>query len=420
MDNGIPQDGQRAGAQISPRARAAGIFVLASSLSFALFTLFGGIGPVDILLSVWLGLLVVYSLYRYGYFAERVPLLLPGAASPQFEKMRRTTGRARLLPAAEPRYLTVKEAEDQLDPESRVIGLEFHGHAIAYPLAAMGIRESAHEVIEGNHILVTWWPVSYSARAFVVHEGDEHITERKTVLNSSVLSDVHGNSVVQFLGQTVAGPDRGQTLEQIPVVSTNWRAWSNAHPDTEVMSNEGTPDVDVFERYYTTVRAGLYQQSSKDRRWHDKDTVLGVVVNGQAKAYPHPALIDRPLVQEELGGEPVLIVHERISATAVAFNRTVDGRVLTFEGDSRNPIRPTAGPADTDVRQRIHYDPWFLVDTETGSRWRAMTGECASGRLKGSRLQMLAAQTGFWFAWSRFYAHADLMESRRTQQASSR
>jgi hypothetical protein len=178
------------------------------------------------------------------------------------------------------------------------------------------------------------------------------------------------------------------------------------------LSLEGTPDVDMFERYYITDRAGLYQQAAKDRRWHDKDNVLGVEINGEAKAYPYPALIERPLIQEELGGEPVLIAHERISATAVAFCRRVDGQVLTFKGDSRNPRRPAAEPGETDIRRRIHYEPWFLVDDQTGSRWRAVSGECVSGKLKGSRLELLPGQTGFWFAWSRFYPNARVVEPR--------
>jgi hypothetical protein len=395
------------------------IFLAATAGVFGLLWLTGERSPLSVLLGVWAGLFVAYTLFRFGYFAERAQLRLPGASGPSTEKMRRTSGKARLSPTAEARYLSVEEAnreENEVQPEDRVIGIEAGGHAIAYPLAAMGVREVAHEVLDGQHVFVSWWPVTYSARAFVLdasERGEPSLTTlRKTILNSSVLLGPGGSQVVQFLGQVVTGPDAGTALRQVPVISTNWRAWSQAFPHTEVMSLEGTPDVDMFERYYITERAGLYQQSAKDRRWHDKDTVLGVEINGQAKAYPYPALIERPLLQEELGGEPVLIAHERISATAVAFCRRVDGQVLTFKGDSRNPRRPTAEPGETDIRRRIHYEPWFLLDDQTGSRWRAVSGECVSGKLKGSRLELLPGQTGFWFAWSRFYPNAQVMEPR--------
>ena len=393
------------------------VFLVAAALMFGIFTIAGKTGPTAYLLAVWSGAFAVFVAYRLSYFAETVMVTLPGATSPRAERLRRTTGRQRLMPDAEPSYLSAQEAnssDHEVRLEERVIGIEVNGHAIAYPLAAMSVREIAHEIMDGTHVFVTWWPVTYAARAFVVTPKDDAdpalLPVRKTLLNSSILADRSGSEIVQFLGQAVTGPRAGQTLRQIPAVSTNWRAWSGAFPQTEVMSLDGTPDVDIFERYYVTDRAGLYQQSSRDRRWHDKDTVLGLEVDGESRAYPYPALIRRPLVNDELGGEPILIAHERVSATAVAFSRVVNGRTLTFSGDSRNPIRPQAAPGDSDISTRINYEPWFLVDSQTGSRWRAVNGECVSGELKGTRLQTLAGQTSFWFAWSRFYPGTDVLE----------
>lgn len=402
---------------LGPRGRAVAAFVVIAGGLFGLLALVGTDPAFAALLAVWGGLFGVFVLYRLAYFAETVPLLLPGTSAPYLERMRRTMGRQRLLPQGEPKYLTAREAnaaESEVQAEDRVIGIEVAGHAIAYPLAAMSVREVAHEVLDGMHLFVSWWPVTYSARAFLVEPAGaaepELLPVRKTLLNSTVLMDGSGSEIVQFLGQAVSGPLTGQTLRQAPVVSTNWRAWSAAFPDTEVMSLEGTPGTDMFERYYITDRSGLYQQSSRDRRWHDKDTVLGVEVNGGVRCYPHTALIERPIINDLLGGEPVLIAHERLSATAVAFSRIVDGQTLTFSGDSKNPMRPEPDPDDAEIRRRINYEPWFLVDGQTGSRWRAVSGECVSGDLKGKRLAMLPGQVGFWFAWSRFYPGADVLE----------
>jgi hypothetical protein len=402
---------------LGPRKSAAVVFLIAAALMFGVFAITGETGPTAYLLAVWSGAFAAFVAYRLSYFAEAVPVVFPGTTQPRIERMRRTTGRPRLLPDADPRYISVQEAnadEHEVRPEDRVIGIEVNGHAIAYPLAAMSVREIAHEIMDGTQVFVTWWPVTYSARAFIVTtDGDADAfmhPVRKTLLNSSVVGDQSGNEIVQFLGQAVTGPSVGSTFRQIPVASTNWRAWSGAFPHTEVMSLDGTPDVDIFERYYITDRAGLHQQSSRDRRWHDKDTVLGLEVNGECRSYAYPALIRRPLINDELGGEPVLVAHERVSATAVAFSRVVNGRTLTFSGDSRNPIRPQSMPDEGDINRRIHYEPWYIVDSQTGSRWRAVSGECVSGELKGARLQMLPGQTGFWFAWSRFYPTADVLE----------
>ena len=133
-------------------------------------------------------------------------------------------------------------------------------------------------------------------------------------------------------------------------------------------------------------------------------------IDGVAHCYPHRALIERPLINDEINGEPVLIAQERISATAFAFSRVVDGQTLTFTGDSRNQRRPELEPGEIDISRRISYEPWFLTDSQTGSRWRAISGECVSGQLKGKRLEMLNGQSGFWFAWSRFYPTGKVLE----------
>lgn len=402
---------------LSPQGRAAAIFVVATVIILGLFVLLGAGGPLGILLSIWAGGFIVFVLYRLSFFAQSVSVMLPGTTEPYLELLRRNTGKRRLMPGSDPTYLSVdeaNEADDEVEAEDRVLGIEVEGHAFAYPLAAMSVREVAHEVVDGVHVFVTWWPVTYSARAFVLKAENgvepDLYTIRKTLLNSTILVDLTDSEFVQFIGQAVTGPLAGHTLKQIPVVSSNWRAWSAAFPHAEVMSLDGTPEIDMFERYYITDRAGLYQQSANDRRWHDKDNVIGIEIDGRTRCYPYPALIQRPLLNEEVGREPVLMAHERLSGTAVLFSRIVDGRTLTFSGDSKNPMRPEPDPDEIDIRRRINYEPWFLVDSQTGSRWRAISGECVSGELKGKRLQLLNGLSGFWFAWARFFPGSDVLE----------
>lgn len=400
----------------SPRIWAIGAFVGAMLIVLGVFALFGSLDPLSYLLSVWAGFFVVYALYRFGFFAERVSIQLPGSSVETVQKLRKTSGRGRLSPSSEPQYLKtedIDDADDQIQPEDRVIGIDVDGYAIAYPLSAMSIREIVHESFGDLHVIVTWWPVAYSARAFVFESKDaeepalSHV--RKTLLNSSVLVDERGDSIVQFTGQRLTGTDKGVKLEQIPVTMTNWRAWSDSHPDTEVMSYEGTISEDIFERYYISNRAGLHQQSAPDKRWHDKDIVLGLEIDGDSKAYPYPALIDQPLIHDEIGGTPTLVLQERISATAAAFSRKVGDRNLTFKPDSRNPRRPDSLTTASGKPRSIHYEPWFIKDDQTGSRWRAVTGECVAGELKGTRLEILNSQTGFWFIWSRFYRNSQVL-----------
>ncbi len=410
-------ESRRLSRSLDPRLRALGILLIVTAGLLGVFLAIGGgeLGANDVLLSVYIGLFAVYIMYRTGQFATRVPVYVQGEDRPRTHKMRKTAGGKRFRPTAPPKYISAAEADDELQPEERVIGVEINGQAVAYPLSAMALREAANEEVDDEAVTVTWWPVTYSARAFAARLPNDPTGEpielepgNQTVLNSSVLLDEVGSGWVQFLGQAVTGPRAGWQMKDIPTVSTNWRAWRDAHPDTDVLSKEGTPEFDVFERYYTSDRAGLHRQPALDKRWMDKEIVLGVEVNGEAKAFPYSALIEQPLVQEDIGGEPVLVALERISATALAFSRRVDGRTLSFVKDSPNPRRPEMGE---DFRpEDIRYEPLYLRDNETGSRWRMITGECMEGELKGARLSMLPGKTAFWFAWTHFYPNAAVVE----------
>ena len=80
-----------------------------------------------------------------------------------------------------------------------------------------------------------------------------------------------------------------------------------------------------------------------------------------------------------------------------------DGVDKPDDDDEQSPLE-----GDSDGSE-INYEPLMLRDRETGSVWRALTGYCVEGELKGQRMRMIDGQTGFWFVWSRFYPNTELL-----------
>ena len=397
---------------LNPRIRSLIVFIAAFVLTqIGFFIADGAIQQIDILFGIYVGAFVVYFLARWGFFSLRVALVLPNQELTTYEKYRKNPGKRRLGPAEPAEFIDPDDADEELLPDDRVIGVFYNGEAAAYPLAAIGVREISNEEYDNTPLIVSWSPVTYSARAFIANANNRALTLNRhthTVLNSPVLPENSGSEFVQFIGQAISGELAGWTLEQIPVLTTTWAAWKEAHPDTEVMSTEGGPETDMFERYYANDRNGIHSLNPSDKRLHGKDVVLGLDLKGEAKAYSYTALIEQPLVEETLGRQPIIVLHERSSATAVAFSRILHGRTLSFKGKSKNPHRRSAEVTASGEGERPNYEPWLIEDTQTGSTWRAVSGECIEGELKGSRLEMLPGMTGFWYAWSRFYPAADL------------
>lgn len=64
------------------------------------------------------------------------------------------------------RYETVDAAENSLDPNERVIGIEINGEAKAYPIPILSSHEIVNDVVSGEPVAITWCPLCYTALVF--------------------------------------------------------------------------------------------------------------------------------------------------------------------------------------------------------------------------------------------------------------
>ena len=64
--------------KLPPRTRALGVFFVTFVLAMRGFSITGGLEQVDWLFGIYIGGLVTYFLARWGTFAARVALILPG------------------------------------------------------------------------------------------------------------------------------------------------------------------------------------------------------------------------------------------------------------------------------------------------------------------------------------------------------
>jgi hypothetical protein len=188
--------------------------------------------------------------------------------------------------------------------------------------------------------------------------------------------------------EAISGPIKGEHLKLRPFLLTNWGEWRKLHPDTLVLKPlpgyaERIPDVN------RKVQQGLLQRGNApdgvlrtDGRLPPKTMILGLDVEGANKAFPLNALRGTRVINETLGGEPILIVHQPGSDTTTAFSARLNGRAMKFAA------------ANADATE--------VTDLETHSRWDAY-GHCLVGKLKGSNLKALILEPEYWFAWSEFH-----------------
>ena len=107
----------------------------------------------------------------------------------------------------------------------------------------------------------------------------------------------------------------------------------------------------------------------------DTDPVIGVMVNGDARAYPLHILTRHEIVNDVVGGVPVAVTYCPLCNSGIVFDRRVKGRVLEFG---------TTG--------KLRNSDLVMYDRQSESWWQQFMGEAIVGDMTGEMLEMLPAR----------------------------
>ncbi|MEE8424059.1 MAG: DUF3179 domain-containing (seleno)protein, partial [Thermodesulfobacteriota bacterium] len=118
----------------------------------------------------------------------------------------------------------------------------------------------------------------------------------------------------QIEGAAVTGKMLGKKLTPLPVIHITWKAWKEENPKTLVLSTDTgfdrDYDKDPYHGYEFSER--LYFPVEKlDSRFHPKEKVLGIKVNGISKAYPfsHLSKADTP-IEDKINGKTFKVYYD--------------------------------------------------------------------------------------------------------------
>jgi len=109
------------------------------------------------------------------------------------------------------------------------------------------------------------------------------------------------------------------------------------------------------------------------------EPIIQVSINQEIKGYPIQILTWHEIVNDTVGGVPVVVTFCPLCNTAIAFERTVEGQVLDFG---------TTG--------RLRYSNLIMYDRQTESWWQQGTGEGIVGTLTGTQLDFVPAGMVSW------------------------
>jgi hypothetical protein len=217
-----------------------------------------------------------------------------------------------------PRFMSPAKA-DYLNPDDRVLGITFEGESRAYPIRILNWHEIVNDEIKGKAVAVTYCPLCGSGIVYSADiDGKAHKFGVSGLLyNSDVLLYDRETETLwsQILSKGISGELVNKKLKVIPSSHTSWKTWKSKHPDTRVLSNKTG-----FARDYKRSPYGSYDNNVstyfpvefKSKRYHPKERVLGVTLNGKHKVYPFSELAKNKgtVLYDNFGGKQLKLVFD--------------------------------------------------------------------------------------------------------------
>lgn len=278
----------------------------------------------------------------------------------------------------------VPMSQNKIPLDKLVLGFEALGQATAYPIQLIGYHHQVRDTVGGQLIMVTYCTVCRTGRVFtplVQGQADEFRLVGMDHFNAMFEDSRTGTWWRQATGEAVVGPLRGKALMPLSSRQMTLREWAHEHPNTRVLQADS-----AFADEFKSMRPydkGLSKGKLTRRdsaSWHPKSWVIGVEHAGFAKAYDWNQLQNQRVLNDVVGGEPVLVAIASDSVSFGVWNRRMGIQTLTFQYANRQ-----------------------LTDRETKSVW-TWRGHCVSGPLKGRRLSaMPKAYQEFWHSWRSFH-----------------
>ena len=267
----------------------------------------------------------------------------------------------------EPTFWSVSEADKFLDPGDVVFGVAGEEDVKAYPQRVLVWHEIANDVIDGENVTVSYCPLTGTALGFFRGETEFGVSGRLVNSNLVMYDRETDSRWPQVLGTAMSGPFEGQSLTEFPITWTTYGEWTQAHPDTVVLSND-TGHVRNYNRdpygqynpasgYYSN-RNTLFAPLSEDDRFQPKEVVIGGRPQEGSIAFLKDSLRDKGVLTGDVGGATFHAVYDPTFDTAHLYRG--DGSDVSSATGQVSVGGETFAPDAAPLERVIEFDAlWF-------------------------------------------------------------
>lgn len=320
--------------------------------------------------------------------------------------IRATDPRDRIPPIDTPRFEPIADADWLEDREPGAL-VQFNDEVRFYPLSILTRHEIVNDRFGDIPVAVTFCPLCNTALSFdrrvdgeVLRFGVSGLLRKSDLV---MWDDATTTLWQQINGEAIVGELAGTELEIIPTAIVAYGEARESFPEAVSLAQDTGFGINYGANPYTAYSSSeqpfLFDEDP-DPRFPALSRVVGVSIDDVDKAYPFGGISEKRAVNDMVAGTPIVVLWGGETAdaldsadiaageaigTAIAFDRRVDGRTLTFSpaGDGR------------------------FTDEETSSTWNLL-GQAIEGTLQGEELTTVNHRNEFWFAWASFFPDGEI------------
>jgi Protein of unknown function (DUF3179) len=238
-----------------------------------------------------------------------------------------------------PASVTMLPADrNKVDTARLVVGIEMDGQARAFPIQFIGYHHQVRDTVAGKPVMVSYCTVCRTGRVFSPIVDGRSETFRLVGMDhfNAMFEDASTHSWWrQANGEAIAGPSKGKALTEIPSRQVTLAEWLREHPTSLIMqADAGLKDNYSKDFDYETGKSRKSLTGTDTVSWHDKAWVVGITVNGQSKAYDWNRLRRERVVNDVIGGQPIVLGLASDTTSFAAFVRPNPGAKFIVRNDS--------------------------------------------------------------------------------------
>jgi hypothetical protein len=285
--------------------------------------------------------------------------------------------------------ILVKADKNKLSNNKLVIGVTLNGESKAYPIEIIGYHHQVRDSIGGQMLMITYCTVCRTGRAYSPLVDGQPETFRLVGMDhfNAMFEDSRTKSWWrQVNGEAIEGPLKGKMLNEIPSEQMTLGVWLLSHPSSLILQ----PDSSFIAQYkdledYDEGKTEGSLERHDSLSWKDKSWVIGVSLGAHDKAYDWNDLKKLHVINDEVGGNPVVVVLESDTASFHVWSRVAGKDTLHFLYNDGTKM----------MTEKKSNDNWDL------------SGYCRDGSMKGSKLNSVQAYQEYWHSWKTFHSQTE-------------